>query len=46
MKGGLKDIKAEVEETLSEGRPSSPHAADPYAPQYAQVSAQDAQTEK
>ena len=32
-KGGLEDIKAEVEETLSEGRPSSPHAVDPYASQ-------------
>ena len=44
--GGLEDIKAEVEETLSEGRPSSPHAADPYAPQDAQVSDRDAQTER
>ena len=31
--GGLEHIKAEVEETLSEGRPSSTHAGDPYAPQ-------------
>ena len=44
--GGLEHIKAEVEETLSEGRPSSPHAGDPYAPQDAQVSDRDAQTER
>ena len=46
MPGGLEDIKAEVEETLSEGRPSSPHAANPYAPQDTQVSDRDAQTER
>ena len=43
--GGLEDIKVEVEETQSESKPSSPHAADSYAPPYAQVSARDAQTE-
>ena len=42
---GPEDVKTEVEETPSEGKPSSSHAADPYAPLYAQVAVRDAQTE-